>query len=126
MAHVHLVGSTVMVVTTRWERPFVAWRAELEVPVAGVEQAELIERPLPATRGLRAGLLVTGLIKVGRWGIGSGRHTFVSIRRGVPAVRLVLDPQAAGRLGYAELLVSTPDAAAVVAAITTRRAAAMR
>ena len=48
MAHVHLVGSTVMVVTTRWERPFVAWRAELEVPVAGVEQVELIERPLPA------------------------------------------------------------------------------
>ena len=126
MAHVHFAGSTVTVVTARWERPFVAWRTELEFPVADVERAELVERPLRATRGLRAGLLVVGLIKVGRWGIGSGRHTFVSVRRGVPAVRLVLGPQAAGRLGYAELLVSTPDAGAVVAAVTARRAAAMR
>jgi hypothetical protein len=76
---------------------------------------------------LRAGLLVIGLIKIGRWGIGSGRHTFVSVRRrGVPAVRLVLGTPAARRLGYAELLVSTPDAAAVVAAVAARRAAAMR
>ncbi len=117
MAQVHIDDDMVTVTTTRWERPFAAYRAELVVPVADVEGIELVDRPLAAARGPRAGLLVTGLIKIGRWGIGTGRHRFVSVRRGVPAVRIVLSPAAAGRLGYAELLVSTRDAAAVVTAI---------
>ena len=96
-----------------WERLFTG-RAVLEIPVAAIREAGCVERPLRATRGARAGLVVSGFRKIGRWGIGVGLRQLVSVRRGVPALRLVLDRNATG---YDEVLVSVPDAAALAASL---------
>ena len=123
MAHVHMDSGTVTVELAWWERPFAARRARLVVPASSVLRAECVEHPtrMSATPGGRAGLLVTGVLKVGRWGIGTGTHRFVSVRRWVPGLRLVLDEDRAGQLGYDELLVSTPDAARIAAVLPLPR-----
>jgi hypothetical protein len=119
VAHVRLGDGTVLVELARWERVFAGRRSRIVVPVRAVVRAEPVERPTAAaaTPGGRSGLVITGVLKVGRWGIGTGKHRFVSVRRGVPGLRLVLDRSAAEELGYDELLVSTPDAAGIAAAL---------
>lgn len=112
MATVAVEGRDVVVRLSRWERPFAGGRSELIIPLAAVRAAEWVERPTrwSATPGARAGLLVTGVLKLGRWGLGTGTHRFVSVRRWVPALRVTVDDAQVGRLGYGEILVSAPDA----------------
>lgn len=119
MAHVRIDGDGVTVELSWWERPFAGSRSRLVVPCGSVVRAECVERPTApaATPGGRAGLVIAGVLKIGRWGIGTGRHRFVSVRRGLPALRLVLDDRASGELGYHELLISTPDARRLAGAV---------
>jgi hypothetical protein len=123
VTHVHLLEGTVRLELARWERFFAGGRARYVVPLPSIERAEVVDRPTAAsaTPGGRAGLVVLGVLKVGRWGIGTGRRRFVSVRRGVPGLRLVLGADAAAELGYDELLVSTPDAASVAAGLPMDR-----
>jgi hypothetical protein len=123
VAHVRIEDRTVIVSLAWWERLFAGRRARIAVPAAAVLRADCVERPtaMSATPGGRAGLVVTGMLKVGRWGIGTGTHRFVSARRGVPSLRLVLDGDQAAQLGYDELLISTPDAARLAAALPAPR-----
>lgn len=96
-----------------WE-PLFTRRARLEIPRDAIREAAVVLRPLRGTSGARVGLTVTGLRKIGRWGLGVGRRQLVSVRRGEPAVRLVLDREVTG---YDEVLVSVTDAAGFLASL---------
>jgi hypothetical protein len=114
MAEVEMQGGTVLVRFHGWERVFTG-QARLEVPYPAVRGIDVVDNGLRATRGARAGLVVTGFRKIGRWGIGVGLRQLVSVRRGQSALRLRLDRVTTG---YDEVLVSLPDAAAVAARVT--------
>jgi hypothetical protein len=106
MAQLRIETTDIVVTFARWERLFTR-RAELKVPLAQVKGVTYVRQPVSTVRGLRSGLLVTGLLKVGVWfGIPPGRR-LVSVRRGVPAVRLELTDHN----HYAAVIVSTPKAA---------------
>ena len=123
MARVVVDGSDVLVELAWWERPFAGGRSTLAVSRGALRSVEKVDRPTrwSATPGARAGLLVTGVVKLGRWGIGTSTRRFVSVRRWVPALRLAVDEREAHRIGYGEILVSCPDADALVAALGPRR-----
>jgi hypothetical protein len=84
------------------------------VPLSAVRRVECVDRPLAHTRGGRMGLLVSGVVKVGVWGLGTGRRQLVSVRRNVPALRVTVDRSVTG---YDELLISTERAGEMAAAI---------
>jgi hypothetical protein len=117
MARVEERGSGVVVRFEGWE-PLFTGRAQLEVPFGAIRDVAVVENGLRATRGGRAGLLVTGVRKIGRWGLGVGLRQLVSVRRGQPALHLRLDR---GVTGYDEVLVSLADAAAVAAGLRVAR-----
>jgi hypothetical protein len=97
------------------------WRAEVTVPLTAVRAAEVLDAPLRHTRGGRVGFLVSGVVKVGRWGIGTGMRQLVSVRRGTPGLLVTVDPNATG---FGELLISTDHAEELAAALTNRSAGA--
>lgn len=111
MAAVYVDRETVRIELRWWERLFAGQRKRLVVPVAAILEARRVDRPTrySATPGGRAGLVVTGVVKIGRWGIGTRMSLFVSVRRSVPALRLTIDKPTAEQLGYDVILVSTPQ-----------------
>lgn len=100
MAKVRLVGDEVVVRFGWWERLFTRCGA-LRVPMREIREVRYLTRPLAEVQGTRSGLVVLGLLKVGRWSDGR----LVSVRRGAPGLRLVLE----GR--FSEVVVSTGMAA---------------
>ena len=74
-----------------------------------------------ATGVARSGLVVTGILKLGRWGIGTRTSRFVSVRRWEPALRLVVDDTFREQLGYHEILISTPDVDQLVESLAALR-----
>ena len=88
-----------------------------EFRLGAVQDVRVEADSLAPVRGLRApGLAIPGRVKIGTWR-GRGRRSLVVARRGAPAVRLAL----AGH-GVSEVVVSTPNAEAVAAAIRARLA----
>lgn len=124
MATVTVSGSEVRVHLTAWERPFAGGRSVLAVPRDAVVAADRVEQPTrwAVTPGARAGVQITGVLKLGRWGIGTPVHRFVSAWRHRPALRLRVSDAEAQRLGYGEIVVSCPDPGAVVAALDSSTA----
>ncbi|MBB1154964.1 MULTISPECIES: hypothetical protein [Amycolatopsis] len=114
MATAEIVGDELRVRFARWER-FAVRREEITVPLARIRTAEQIGNPLARTRGGRIGMLVSGVFKVGVWGLGTGTRQLVSVRRSGPALRIVLDDAE-----FAELLLSLPDAAELADALKAR------
>ena len=100
-------GGTVQVRPTPWER-LAGLLPPLDVPVTAVVSLEVVQDPLPAARGFRMGLHLPGVTKIGRYAR-SGELSYVSVRRGEPAVRVHLTGQ-----HFRTLLVSTPDADRIV------------
>ncbi|MEU4393370.1 hypothetical protein [Kribbella sp. NPDC023855] len=92
------------------------WRREVRVPLAAVRSAEVVAAPLRSTRGGRVGFLISGVLKIGRWGLGTGMRQLVSVRRGVPGLLVKVDETA----GFDELLISTDRADELAAALTSR------
>lgn len=75
------------------------------IPVDAVVSAEIVDDDLGAVHGLRApGLGLPGLRKLGTWR-GRGATRLVDVRRGQPAVRVLLRGQP-----FDELLLGTDDA----------------
>ena len=105
------------------EKLFCGGRSRLVVPLAEVRAAERVDRPTRASvTGIgRAGLHMTGVLKLGRWGIGTPTSRFVSARRWVPAVRLVVTDGFREQLGYHEIVISTPDVDRITAALAAPR-----
>jgi hypothetical protein len=106
MATMKVRGSELRVRFAAWERPIV-WRAGLDVPLTAIRSVERVEDALGRTRGGRVAFLISGVVKVGRWGLGTGTRQLVSVRRKAPTLRITLDRTVTG---YDELLISTKDA----------------
>jgi hypothetical protein len=119
MAAVQVDQQAVNVTLSRWERPFAGGRTRIVVPRSAVRASERVDQPTrrAATPGGRAGLLITGVLKLGRWGVGTRTSRFVSVRRWVPALRLTVDDATAEQLGYDELLISTHDVDRITATL---------
>ncbi len=122
MATITITSDTIHVELTRLEQVFGLRRGGIRLPLRAVRHVSVEQAPLGAARGIRApGLAVPLLRKIGTWRR-PGSRAFVSVRRSTPAAHV--------RLAGADLdalLVSTPDAEAIAAAIArsaeeTRRA----
>lgn len=111
MATVRGDGRALTIELTRWEGLFVGNRRRLVVPLTSLAGAERVDRPtrFAATPGGRSGLAITGVLKIGRWGIGTGTRRLVVVRRWVPALSVALTPEGADQLGYDTVLISTRD-----------------
>ncbi|MFF3227196.1 hypothetical protein ACFYV7_30670 [Nocardia suismassiliense] len=121
MAAVYVDRDAVRIELRWWERIFAAQRKRLVIPLSGILDARHVDRPTrhSATPGARSGLVVTGVVKIGRWGIGTRTALFVSVRRSVPALRLTVDKPTAEQLGYDAILVSTPQVDQLVDALAS-------
>lgn len=119
MATVTVDAAEVQVHLTAWERPFAGGRSVLAVQRDAIVAADRVEQPTrwAITPGARAGVQVTGVLKLGRWGIGTPVRRFVSAWRHRPALRLRVSGAEALRLGYDEIVVSCPAPESVVAAL---------
>ncbi|RQX17152.1 hypothetical protein DDE19_12460 [Micromonospora ureilytica] len=118
MATMKVIGNELHVRFSGWERPAV-WRASLVVPLAAVRRIEGIDKPLGHVRGGRMGFLISGVVKVGVWGLGTGSLQLVSVRRNVGALRITLDRKVSGGR-FEELLISTKSADKVAEEIGAR------
>ncbi|MFC4561096.1 hypothetical protein ACFO4E_04415 [Nocardiopsis mangrovi] len=84
-------------------------RASLTVPLSAVRRAARVGDPLRAARGARKGLHVSGVAKVGVWGLFRGPRQLVAAYRGQPGLHIELDRAAAGG-EFDELVLSLADA----------------
>ncbi|NJC73575.1 hypothetical protein HC031_28180 [Planosporangium thailandense] len=84
---------------------------DVSVPLSAVTGVEIVEDALAAAHGLRVGLGLPGVRKLGTWHSRSGAE-FVDVRGGQPAVRVLLAGQ---RL--ASLLLGTDDPQTLAAAL---------
>jgi len=114
MASIALTGDELVIRLTTPEK-LAALHGDVRVRAAAVQAVAVERQPLAAVRGLRApGLSIPGRTKIGTWR--RYRHRgFVVARRDVPAVRVRLTGA-----DYDDILVSTPDAAAVAGEIRSR------
>ncbi|MDG4824595.1 hypothetical protein O7635_22325 [Asanoa sp. WMMD1127] len=101
-----------------WEQLFVRRAIEV-VPLAAVSGADVVEGWLYRPLGVRAGLVVSGLLKVGTWR-SPGITRLVCIRRGEPILRVTVDRRRSGG-HFDELLIGTPDARSAADALNTHR-----
>ncbi|GAA3928427.1 hypothetical protein GCM10023085_07050 [Actinomadura viridis] len=109
------VQDVVVIEFSWWERPFVL-RRTMRLTGAEVDAAEYVDSPMRRRIGPRAGLWITGLLKIGLFGVTD--RSVVSVRRGTPAVEIRLRP---GSSKVGSVLISTPDAEALaprIAALT--------
>src|SRR3954454_19472757 len=111
MASIQLDDDELVVRLTTPEK-VAALHGDVHVPSRAIQRVAVEPQPLEAVRGLRApGLSIPRRTKIGTWR--RFRHRgFVVARRNVPAVRVRLTGAQ-----YDDLLVSTPDADALVGAI---------
>ncbi|MFD2762876.1 hypothetical protein [Micromonospora eburnea] len=91
-------------------------RDQLTVPLSAVRQASCVDQPLRLARGARSGLVVSGFIKIGVWGVFARPRQLVSARRGEPGLHLLLD-RSTGHVEYDEIVLSAPAAPRLVEAI---------
>ncbi|TDD53232.1 hypothetical protein E1286_07340 [Nonomuraea terrae] len=90
-----------------WTRLFTR-TGSVSVPLTQIAEVDLLDRPLGAATGVRYGLLVSGVIKIGTWTSLSGVKRLVAARRQVSGLRIVLKSRASH---HDELILSVPDAA---------------
>jgi hypothetical protein len=87
-----------------------ALRRDLDVPLSNVGSVDLLEDSWSrAVHGLRVGLGLPGVRLLGTWRK-RGLRQLVDLRRGLPSLRITLRDHAP----YDEVLVSTPDADALL------------
>ncbi|MCO8270759.1 hypothetical protein M1L60_09145 [Actinoplanes sp. TRM 88003] len=106
MASITVTGDIIEIRFTGWERLWTG-RQRLAIPVAAVRQASAVAEPLGLARGARRGLAVSGLLKVGVWGLFGGTRQLVAARRGEPGLHLILS---AGQ-EFDEIVISDPAGA---------------
>jgi len=121
MASITVTGEQVDIQFTGWERLWVG-RERTVIPVGAVRHAALVADPLRLVRGGRRGVAVSGVLKIGIWGLFGGPRQLVSARRGEPGLHLVLDRAASGG-EFDEVVLSDQAAPAIAAAIGRATAA---
>ncbi|GAA1565565.1 hypothetical protein GCM10009827_103950 [Dactylosporangium maewongense] len=121
MATVTVTGDLIDIRFTRWERLWIG-RERLTIPAAGVRRAAFVAEPLGLAHGARRGIVVSGFLKIGVWGIFGGPRQLVVARRGEAGLHLVLDrPSTGGQLD--EVVLSHPAGARIADAIARVMAA---
>ncbi|MDG4796855.1 hypothetical protein [Micromonospora sp. WMMD1082] len=115
MASITVTGELVDIRFTGWERLWIG-RERLVFPVAAVRGAAVVADPLRLARGARRGMVVSGFVKIGVWGLFGGPRQLVSARQGEPGLHLVLDRASAGG-EFDEVVLSSPAAPGVADAI---------
>ncbi|MCW3817825.1 hypothetical protein ONA91_25575 [Micromonospora sp. DR5-3] len=121
MASVTVTGDLVDIRFTGWERLWIG-RERLAIPVAAVRQATAVDGPLRLARGGRRGIVVSGFVKIGVWGLFGGPRQLVAARRDEPGLHLVLDRAAAGG-EFDEVVLSHPAAPGIADAVGRAMAA---
>ncbi|RBY91007.1 hypothetical protein [Blastococcus sp. TF02A-30] len=112
MATIRTTPDSLQISLTRAEKFFGMLR-DLEVPPSAVTSVEAVPSGLAALRGLRApGLGLPGVRAIGTWRR-RGEKTYVSVRRGQPALRIRLTGQR-----YDTVLVGADDAAALAGTLS--------
>lgn len=107
MATAAVRDGSLVVTFSRWERLFVR-RSTHQTPVPAVTEAEVREHWSRQMLGVRSGLVVSGLVKIGVWR--SPRATrLLCVRRGQPTLRVAVDRERSGG-AFDELLISVPNA----------------
>ncbi|RSN69154.1 MULTISPECIES: hypothetical protein [Actinomadura] len=122
MAEVKVARDRIDIEFGRWERTWTG-RGRVTVPLAAVDGAACVDRPLRVPRGTRRGCHVSGVAKIGVWGLVRGPRRLVAVRRGRPGLHLTLNRELAGD-DFDEIVVSHRDAAGLTRRI--HRAAADR
>ncbi|WP_406079243.1 hypothetical protein [Micromonospora sp. NBC_00858] len=107
MASVMVTGDVIDIGFTSWERLWIG-QERLVLPVAVVRQAASVDDPLRLARGGRRGLAVSGVVKIGVWGLFGGPRQLVAARRGERGLHLILDRTAGG--AFDEVVLSSPAA----------------
>ncbi|PZG21275.1 hypothetical protein C1I95_07900 [Micromonospora craterilacus] len=121
MASVTVTSDVIDIRFTGWERIWIG-REQFVLRLKAVRHAAPVDNPLRLARGARRGYVVSGFAKVGVWGLYGGPRQLVTARRGEPGLHLVLDRAAAGG-EFDEVVLSSPDAPALAAAIGRAMAA---
>ncbi|OKI85869.1 hypothetical protein [Micromonospora sp. CB01531] len=121
MASITITGDLIDIRFTEWERLWTG-RERLAIPVAAVRHAAAVDEPLRLARGGRRGIVVSGVVKIGVWGLLGGPRQLVAARRGEPGLHLVLDRAAAGG-EFDEVVLSNPAASGIADAIGRAMAA---
>ncbi len=93
-----------------WEAAM-AGRARVHVPSSAILSARAEPGWTSEILGVRSGLVVSGRRKLGTFTHPSGVRRLVSMKRGVPLLRLRTDRQ---QTGFDEILLSTDDADRIV------------
>ncbi|MEU9763799.1 hypothetical protein [Streptomyces sp. NPDC047985] len=109
MALMKISGTELVVEFSGRERTWLR-RGTLAVPLAAVRQVVPVDNPLREAHGARKGLHVSGVAKIGTWGLMLGPRQLVAAYRGKPGLRVQLDRAASGE-EYDELVLSLDDAA---------------
>lgn len=92
-----------------WERLMVG-RASHSVALDAIDSVEVMAGWSPEVLGWRAGLVISGFRKLGTFRHPDGTRRLVSMKRGLPLLRIRMRDREVGA-GFDELLVSTPGAA---------------
>lgn len=114
--------TTVTADSTRLRLDFPGWeslmvrRDRLEIPLDALRDVRVEPGWTSETLGIRSGLVVSGRRKLGIFRHPSGLRRLVSMRRGMPLLRVGVDRAATG---FDELLLSAPDAARLAATLTS-------
>ncbi|MFG3420878.1 hypothetical protein ACIBTZ_21645 [Micromonospora sp. NPDC049460] len=115
MASVTVAVELVDIRFTGWERLWIG-RERLTVPVTAVRSVAIVADPLRLARGARRGMVVSGFVKIGVWGLFAGPRQLVAARRGELGLHIVLDRAAAGGQ-FDEVVLSDPAAPDIADAI---------
>lgn len=113
MTHVSFTATGLHVHFPRWEAAM-TWRRTFSVAPEAIISAQAEEGWSSEILGFRSGLAVSGFRKVGVFRHPSGVKRLVSMKRGLPLLRVAVDRDTTG---FDELLLSTADAPALADAI---------
>ncbi|QMW65404.1 hypothetical protein H4N58_14500 [Mumia sp. ZJ1417] len=113
MTHISADAAGIHLEFPGWER-WMAGRSAFTAPLDAIVDTSVEPGWTSEILGIRSGLVVSGYLKVGTFRHPSGVRRLVSMRRGQPLLRVALDR---GTTGFDELLLSSPDAAAIAQAI---------
>jgi hypothetical protein len=87
---------------------------DVSVPRSAIVGVEIVDDALGAAHGLRVGLGLPGVRKLGTWYSRSGKE-FVDVRKGQPAVRVLLSGQ-----DLSSLLLGTDEPQALAGALAAK------
>lgn len=116
MTQVRYDGESIRIDFPGWEA-LMTRRGSVEISASAIRGVQVGPGWSSEALGLRAGLVVSGYRKVGTFWHPSGTRRLVSMKRGLPLLRLAVDRASCG---FDEVLLSTSDATRIADAVAVR------